>query len=56
MDFTQTETITMDDGNGNTYTGEVKDGLPNGQGQYIFANGDVYKGKWKKDLPQNTVD
>lgn len=50
MDITHIETITMD--NGNVYTGEVKDGLPNGQGKYIFANGDVYEG-WLKDDERN---
>lgn len=31
----------------NLYDGEFKDGLPNGQGKYIFGNGDTYSGKFK---------
>ncbi|MDZ7607199.1 MAG: hypothetical protein U5K79_16780 [Cyclobacteriaceae bacterium] len=30
------------------YEGQFKDGLPHGTGTYIWANGDVYTGAWKK--------
>ena len=39
------ETITFD--NGDTYTGQMKDGEPNGQGVYTFADGAVYVGEMK---------
>ncbi len=29
------------------YKGEWKGGKPNGQGTYIFANGDRYEGRYK---------
>ena len=37
--------ITHDDGS--TYEGELKAGMPNGQGIYIFINGDKYVGEFK---------
>lgn len=30
------------------YSGEFKNGLPNGKGKYVWANGDTYNGEWKK--------
>ena len=30
------------------YVGEWKDGLPDGEGTYTFANGKIDKGIWKK--------
>ena len=37
----------FDDGE---YEGEVRDGLPHGQGSYKFKNGDEYKGEFKNGL------
>jgi hypothetical protein len=34
------------DGIGSSYTGELMDGHPHGQGTYTFANGNVYKGEF----------
>lgn len=31
-----------------SYTGEFKNGYPDGQGKYIWKNGDWYDGQWKK--------
>jgi hypothetical protein len=31
-----------------TYTGEFKNGYPEGQGKYNWKNGDWYEGQWKK--------
>lgn len=45
MDITQIETLTMSDGS--VYTGEVKDGLPNGHGKCTRPNGTVYEGEFK---------
>lgn len=36
--------------NGSVYTGEVKAGLPNGQGTMKYANGEVYEGEWKDGI------
>lgn len=33
-----------------TYEGKFKDGLPNGQGKYKYANGDVYEGEFKSGM------
>ncbi len=35
--------------NGDTYVGEMKNGLRNGQGAMTYANGDVYEGEWIND-------
>ena len=35
-------------GQSSKYEGEIKNGLPNGQGTYSFPNGDKYVGEWKK--------
>lgn len=32
----------------NSYDGEFKNGLPEGQGKYTWSNGDYYYGGWKK--------
>ena len=38
--------------NGDTYTGEWKDGKENGQGTYTYADGTVtYTGEWKDGGP-----
>lgn len=37
-----------------TYEGKFKKGLPNGQGKYIWANGDYYKGNWKDGKKNGT--
>ena len=34
----------------NSYDGEFKNGLPEGQGKYTWSNGDYYYGGWKKGL------
>ena len=31
-----------------SYEGRFKEGLPNGSGKYTWANGNIYKGEWKK--------
>jgi hypothetical protein len=31
-----------------SYTGEFKNGYPEGKGQYFWKNGDWYEGQWKK--------
>lgn len=41
------------DGNGtakgeDSYTGEFKNGYPDGRGKYIWKNGDWYEGEWEK--------
>ena len=33
-----------------TYVGQFRKGLPNGEGKYIWESGAVYEGKWKKGL------
>jgi hypothetical protein len=35
---------------GGTYTGELKDGLPHGQGTAIFPNGGKYVGEFKDGM------
>ncbi|MBQ8324453.1 MAG: hypothetical protein IJY89_01375 [Clostridia bacterium] len=42
---TGTDTITYD--NGDVYTGELVDGVPQGQGTYTFADGSVYEGSFE---------
>jgi hypothetical protein len=37
--------------NGGVYVGEVRDGIPHGQGTYTFANGDVYVGEYRDNQP-----
>ena len=34
-----------------TYSGDLVDGKRQGDGTFIFANGDIYSGEWKDDLP-----
>ncbi len=39
--------------NGDEYVGEVREGLPEGEGTYRFAaSGDAYRGKFRKGVPQ----
>ncbi len=38
-------------GNGDTYIGEVREGIANGKGIYTFKNGDVYRGSMVNDKP-----
>jgi len=33
-----------------TYTGEFKNGYPDGNGKYTWKNGDWYEGEWKKGV------
>jgi len=40
-----------DDKNYSKYEGEIKNGLPNGQGTYTFTNGGKYDGEWKNGEP-----
>eukprot|EP01121_Diplochlamys_sp_Union-15-3_P018365 TRINITY_DN6661_c0_g1_i2.p1 TRINITY_DN6661_c0_g1~~TRINITY_DN6661_c0_g1_i2.p1 ORF type:complete len:114 (-),score=30.03 TRINITY_DN6661_c0_g1_i2:24-338(-) len=40
------EVITCNE-EGETFKGELKEGLPNGQGEYHYANGDRYIGEYK---------
>jgi hypothetical protein len=35
-----------------TYKGTFRKGLPNGYGEYLWANGDIFKGEWKKGLKE----
>jgi lysophospholipase L1-like esterase len=37
--------------NGDTYTGEFKNGVRSGQGKYTWANGTVYTGEWLNGNP-----
>ena len=37
-------------GQSSKYEGEIKNGLPNGQGTYSFPNGDKYVGEWKDGI------
>ncbi len=41
-------TIEFDDG---TYTGEVLDGVPHGQGKAVYHSGTTYEGQWADGLP-----
>ena len=41
------ETITADDGMGNKYVGEIKDGEWHGQGTFTYDDGSKYVGEWK---------
>ena len=36
---------------GTTYTGEFKNGLPNGQGTMTYADGSTYTGEFKDGVP-----
>ncbi len=40
------ETVYIDDG---VYTGEVRDGVPNGCGKQIWKNGDIYQGVFQNN-------
>ena len=42
-----------DEKNDGKYVGEIKNGLPNGQGTYTSSNGEKYKGEWKDEKPWN---
>ncbi len=39
-------------GDGSKWTGEFKDGVPEGQGICIYANGDKYVGRFERHAPQ----
>ena len=41
-------TINFD--NGDSYTGQLKNGVPNGQGTYTYADGSVYTGSFKDSV------
>lgn len=41
------ETYTTSGGSTVTYTGEWKNGMPDGQGKGTFVSGNVYEGEWK---------
>ena len=34
---------------GDKYEGELKGGLPNGQGTFTFADGRIQKGQWRNN-------
>lgn len=38
---------TINDGNGNVYTGFVSNGIYEGQGKMLYSNGETYEGDWK---------
>ena len=42
--------IKVTDANGNTYTGEVKDGKRNGKGTFVFSDGGKYVGDFKNGI------
>ena len=42
-------TVTRPDGT--TYTGALKDGIPNGQGTMTYPNGETYTGALKDGIP-----
>ncbi len=48
MDEKEIVTVEYDNG---TYTGEVLDGIPHGEGKMICKNGGVYEGEWKNGSP-----
>ncbi len=37
---------------GATYEGDLVNGVPEGTGKMIYANGNVYEGEWKNGLPE----
>jgi len=39
--------------NGGTYTGEVSNGVPDGQGTFTWPDGTKYVGEWKEGEPWN---
>lgn len=39
---------TLSDGHTVSYTGQWKDGMPDGQGRGVYTSGDVYEGQWEK--------
>jgi hypothetical protein len=41
---------------GGAYSGEWKDGLPDGQGTATFVDGRMYVGEWNKGRPTNIVE
>ena len=51
------EQVTETSADGETYTGEWKDGQRNGQGTMTYADGDTYTGEWKDGKPngQGTI-
>ena len=38
---------TVTDANGDSYTGDFKDGLRSGQGTMTYVEGETYSGEWK---------
>ena len=56
LSYSYGDTITW--ANGDTYTGDVKNGLPHGQGTLTWTNGARYSGEWKdfKVKVQSTSD
>ena len=46
----RTERVEITYPNSDIYTGDIKEGLKDGQGVYSFINGDKYTGMWKNNL------
>ena len=40
--------------NGNTYEGDIQDGLPNGTGTFVWRDGRIYEGEFKNGKPHGT--
>ena len=40
---------------GHNYTGDLKDGKRDGNGKYIYQNGDTYEGMWALDKKEGVV-
>jgi hypothetical protein len=45
------ETIIIIYSNGDRYVGEVRDGLPDGEGTVVSSNGDMFAGEWRNGTP-----
>lgn len=47
-----TGSLTIKWDNGESYSGQMKDGKRQGQGTFIWQNGQSYTGAWQNDLPE----
>ena len=50
--YPATQIITLS--NGDSYEGEIRDGIFEGSGLYVWASGDRYEGQFLNDLPHGT--